>query len=56
LLYGANAIADYLGIKRRVAYHLIETERIPHFKVGKTVCARRSRLLAAMERLEEQSA
>ena len=53
LLYGAAAIADYLGIKRRSAEHLIETKRIPFFKVGKTVCARRSKLLAALEILEE---
>jgi excisionase family DNA binding protein len=56
LLYGASAIADFLGIKRGVVYHLVETRRLPHFKVGKTVCARRSKLLAAMDRLEEQHA
>ena len=33
LLYGASAIADYLGIKRGVVHHLIETARLPHFKV-----------------------
>lgn len=54
LLYGASAIADYLGIKRGVVYHLIETGRLPHFKVGKTVCARRSKVLAALETLEER--
>ena len=56
LLYGASAIATFLGIKRGVVYHLIETGRLPYFKVGKTVCARRSKLLDAMERLEEQHA
>jgi excisionase family DNA binding protein len=54
LLYGAAKIADFLGVKRSVVYHLIETGRLPYFKVGKTVCARRSRLLAAMEQMEEQ--
>ena len=38
LLYGANAIADFLGVKRGVVYHLVETNRLPYFKVGKTVC------------------
>ena len=42
-----------LGVKRRVAYHLIETRRIPHFKVGKTVCAKRSKVTAALEQFEE---
>jgi hypothetical protein len=55
LLYGARAIADFLGIKQRAAEHLIETKRIPYFKIGKTVCARRSKLIAAFESLKEQS-
>jgi excisionase family DNA binding protein len=55
LLYGANKIAEFLGVNRRVAYHLIETDKIPHFKIGKTVCSRRSRLVAAIEQLEEAS-
>ena len=55
LLYGAHAIADFLGIKVRSAEHLIETKRIPYFKIGRTVCARRSRLIAALETLEGNS-
>jgi len=53
LLYGARAIAGFLGIKERAAYHLIETRRIPFFKIGKTVCARRSTLAAKIAELEE---
>jgi len=53
LLYGATAIADFLGVKRSVVYHLIETRRLPSFKVGKVVCARRSTVTAAFERLEQ---
>jgi excisionase family DNA binding protein len=53
LLYGVTSIAKFLGIKRRAAEHLVETKRIPYFKMGKTVCARRSKLLAAFEQLEE---
>jgi excisionase family DNA binding protein len=55
LLYGVPAIADYLGISKRTAYHLVETHRIPFFRIGKILCARRSKLLAAMDRLEAQS-
>jgi excisionase family DNA binding protein len=53
LLYGADAIASFLGVTRPTVYHLNETRRIPFFKVGKTTCARRSTLLAALERLEQ---
>ncbi len=56
LLYGVPAIAEFLGLKRDAVYHLVHTKRLPYFKVGKTVCARRSKLLAAFDQLEEQSA
>jgi excisionase family DNA binding protein len=56
LLYGTAKIADFLGIKTRAVEHLIETKRIPFFRLGKVVCARRSSLTEAMERLEECSA
>ena len=55
LLYGVASIAEFLGVKRRSAEHLIETKRIPYFKVGKTVCARRSKLLEAFDRLEHEN-
>ena len=54
LLYGAHAIAEFLGIKERAAYHLIETRRIPFFKIGKTVCARRTSLAARIAELEAE--
>jgi hypothetical protein len=56
LLYGVQAIANYLGLKPRAVYHLTATDRLPHFKVGKTLCSRRSRLLAALEDLEARQA
>lgn len=55
LLYGVKSIAEFLGIKERSAQHLVETRRIPYFKVGKTVCARRSKVLAAFDQLEESN-
>ena len=54
LLYGAHRIAEFLGITQRAAYHLIETKRIPFFKIGKTVCARRSTLAARIAELEAE--
>ena len=53
LLYGAEKIAEFLGVTRPTVYHLTGTKKIPFFKIGKTTCARRSSLLAALEALEE---
>jgi excisionase family DNA binding protein len=53
LLYGVPKIADFLGLTKRATYHLIESKRMPYFKIGATVCARRASLLAALERMEE---
>ena len=53
LLYGVPSIAEFLGITPAAVYHLAAKKRIPTFKVGKTVCARRARILEAFERLEE---
>ena len=55
LLYGANRIAQYLGVKPRAAYHLIETRRIPFFRIGKVVCSRRTSLAAKLDELEAAS-
>jgi excisionase family DNA binding protein len=53
LLYGVPKIADFLGLTKRATYHLIEAKRLPYFKIGATVCARRASLLAALERMEQ---
>jgi excisionase family DNA binding protein len=44
LLMGANAIAAYLGITPRQTYRLVYDARLPTFKLGNTVAARRSTL------------
>jgi hypothetical protein len=49
LLRGMPAIARHLGIKERQARHLQETGALPCFKLGKTVCARRSTLIRWLE-------
>lgn len=49
ILYGADAIAEFMyGGKecRRAVYNLIQNKSIPHFRIGATVCARKSVLLA----------
>ncbi|HZH10569.1 MAG TPA: DNA-binding protein [Microvirga sp.] len=55
LLHGMEAIAAFLGIKKRQAQHWADTTDMPTFKIGRTVCARRSSLkewLAKRERGE----
>ena len=52
LLYGVPAIAAFLGLKPGAVYHLVEMGRLPTFKVGKTVCARRAKILAKFDELE----
>jgi len=52
LLYGVPKIAAFLGLTKRATYHLVEARRIPTFKIGATVCARRASLIAAFDALE----
>jgi excisionase family DNA binding protein len=55
LLYGAPAIADYLGLTNDAVYHLARQKRIPTFRMGRTVCARKSTLARAIAELEAES-
>jgi hypothetical protein len=48
VLRGAEAIAAFIfgdRSKRRQVYHLAETSRLPTFKLGAMLCARRSTIL-----------
>ena len=48
ILYGAAEIAEFLLTGqngRRKVYHLVETSRLPVFRIGSKICARRSVLL-----------
>lgn len=44
LLYGVKAIAAHLQMTHKQVYHLHDKGDLPTFKVGATVCARRSTL------------
>jgi hypothetical protein len=44
MLYGAKAIATFLGIKPRQAQHLLEQDRLPHFRVGRVLCSTKGKL------------
>jgi len=57
LLRGAEEIALYLYGKReerRKVYHLVKTSKIPVFKLGSMICARRSVLVKWVESQEER--
>jgi hypothetical protein len=51
MLEGAQAIAEFLfgpddkGRNRRRVYHIVETGRLPVFRLGSVLCARKSVLL-----------
>jgi hypothetical protein len=49
LLRGADQIADFMfgeSTHRRRVYHLAESSRLPVFRLGSVLCARRSVLMA----------
>jgi hypothetical protein len=58
LLRGADEIAVYLygdAGQRRKVYHLAETSRLPIFRLGSVLCARRSILIAWIAEQERRA-
>lgn len=58
LLDGADAIAEFLfgdRKKRRRVYHLAEAGQLPVFRLGQSICARRSVLRAYVEEQERRA-
>lgn len=58
ILRGADRIAEELfghAKYRRKVYHLAATGNLPVFRLGSTLCARRSTLIAYIEEQERQS-
>jgi hypothetical protein len=55
LLTGAEAIAAFMRVKPRRVYHLVETQQLPVFRLGATLCARRSTLVRWIESMERLS-
>ena len=56
LLAGAAEIAAFMRLNRRQVYHLVETSRLPVFRLGTQLCARRSTLLRWIEEMERSTA
>ena len=50
--FGAAAIAKTTGLTRRRVYHLTQEGHMPTFRIGATLCARRSTLRRWFEELE----
>lgn len=44
LLYGLEAIGGHIGLTDRQVEHLVAKGELPTFKMGRTICARRSTL------------
>jgi hypothetical protein len=55
LLYGVPAIAAFLGLRTKQARHRISDGTIPSFRIGGTICARRSSLAAWLEECERRA-
>jgi hypothetical protein len=53
LVFGARAIGSTLGLTPRQVYHAAAHAHLPTFKIGGTICARKSTLMAWFSRLEE---
>jgi excisionase family DNA binding protein len=55
LLYGVPRIAEYLGLTPAAVYHLVASKRLPAFRVGKIICARKTTIAAAITELEAEA-
>ena len=52
ILYGAAAVGEFLGMPRRSVYHAVASGRLPVFRIGETVAARKSTLLGWIQSQE----
>jgi hypothetical protein len=52
MLEGAEAIAAFLGFKRRQVFHIVKEGRLPVFHLGNKIFARKSTLVAHLAALE----
>ncbi len=52
LLQGAEAIGDFLGMDRRAVYFAVSKNRLPTFRIGAGVFARKSTLMAWISKQE----
>lgn len=56
ILRGAEAIASFLGLdKRQAVYHHAAKGELPTFRIGSTICARKSTLVKWIEEQEKKA-
>jgi hypothetical protein len=55
LLHGATEIAAFTGLDRRQVIYHVSRGRLPVWRMGAKICARKSTLLAHFARLEDAS-
>nr|USU32928.1 DNA-binding protein [Methylobacterium sp. OTU13CASTA1] len=55
VLYQVPAIAAFLGMPVKATRHRVEAGEIPTFRIGRTVCARRSTLTAWLAEREAEA-
>ncbi len=53
ILKGADEIAAFLGEETRAVFYAIQKGRLPHFRVGQNIRARKSTLLAWISSQEQ---
>ena len=56
ILHGAAAIADYTCLPRKRVFAMIAAGDLPGFKIGSSIAARKSKLNAWLEALENAAA
>jgi excisionase family DNA binding protein len=56
VLKGAAEIADFLGEDRRSVFYMISKNRLPHYRLGESIRARKSTLRAWVAEQEGKAA
>jgi hypothetical protein len=56
VVWGAEAIGEFLGMTRRQVYHAAYQEHLPIFRIGSTLACRKSTLMAFITEREEKNA
>ncbi|MBZ7920535.1 helix-turn-helix domain-containing protein [Ensifer adhaerens] len=56
ILKGAEEIAEFLGEEVRAVFYAVRKGRLPHFRVGQNIRARKSTLLAWIAEQERTAA
>ncbi|MFG1463429.1 DNA-binding protein [Xanthobacter sp. DSM 24535] len=55
VLMGAHAIAEFLDVPASKVYYLVAIQRIPFFRLGSMLCARKSVLLDWIKAQEQKN-